>query len=445
MAASFTFHKGIRTIGGTIIEVKEDGHRLIFDMGRGFGPGAPGFDHELRARSIRDLQRLDIAPKLAGVFEDGTQTPDKTLIAVSHMHLDHMGFFPYVREDVPVLVTKESLRLLEGLDAVHDGPRRALQYTSVEFHEPFSFGPFRIEAVPVDHDCPGACAFFIRTGDLRLVYSGDLRLHGSHPEWTLSFAQKARAFSPDVLFIEGTRADADDNSTTIAEPALASHIAQTAGESPAGAYLLFYPRHPERVATFMQAAKDSNRRLVLQAHSAYLFEHMGGHLEDVSVYGGNEQEWTDTLRQFVHARNLPIINPTAMTGHEREYMVEITYPQLVDFVDLEPAPGGVFMHVNGTPLGAYDPAWPNLMHWLNVFGLSFHYLGSTGHGSRTDILSLVETISPKVLFPIHSHHPERIGLCSIRRIMPAYHCAYTQADVLAAQFPSEEELVSPQS
>lgn len=54
MAATWEFHKGIRTIGGTIIELRADGYRLIFDMGRGFGPGAPGFDHDLHPRDIRD-------------------------------------------------------------------------------------------------------------------------------------------------------------------------------------------------------------------------------------------------------------------------------------------------------------------------------------------------------------------------------------------------------
>ncbi|MCY0875793.1 MAG: MBL fold metallo-hydrolase [Firmicutes bacterium] len=445
MNTHFTFHKGIRTIGGTIIELAEDGYRLIFDMGRGFAPGAPGFDHDLQPRDIRDLQRLDIAPKLPGVFDDASESDGKTLIAVSHMHLDHMGFFPYLREDVPVLLTHDSLRLLQGLDAVHDGPRRSLSFVPVSYDEPYTFGPFTIEALAVDHDCPGACAFLITTGDLRFVYSGDLRLHGSHPEWTRTFALRARDFRPDVLFIEGTRAEADDNSTTIAEPELAGRIAATVQAHAGGAYLLFYPRHPERVASFMQAANACGRQLVLQPHSAYLFEHMGGQLENVRLYGGMAKSWTEHLTAWVRKRGLDVIHPNELAGHEHSFLVEITYPQLVDFVDIEPARDGVFMHVGGTPLGAYDPAWHNLMHWLDIFGLAFASLGSTGHGSRSDILSIAETIAPSVLMPIHSHHPERIGLTSVRRIMPAYHRVYSREDILRASFPAQSELAPDES
>ncbi|MCL6518037.1 MBL fold metallo-hydrolase, partial [Alicyclobacillus sp.] len=215
---SWQFFKGIDTIGGTVIQITVDRYRLLFDMGRIFNPAVPVFDHVLVARDIRDMQRMGLAPAIPGLFEgDGTQAEAgvQTMVAISHAHLDHTGLLPYLRGDIPVLLTEDTHRLLRALDEVLDGPGRDLDYRPVSFNEPVSFGPLQITPVAVDHDTPGACGFLIETPEVRFVYTGDLRLHGLHPEWTREFARIARAFRPDVLFIEGTRADSEDNAHTL--------------------------------------------------------------------------------------------------------------------------------------------------------------------------------------------------------------------------------------
>ncbi|MCY0901835.1 MAG: MBL fold metallo-hydrolase [Firmicutes bacterium] len=441
MATAWTFHKGIRTIGGTVIEIDVDGHRLIFDMGRGFEPGSVIFDHELKPRGIRDLRRLGVAPAVDGIFAgDGTRDDRPTMIAVSHMHLDHMGFIPYLRADVPVLMSEDSHRLLQALDAVHDGPRTPLDIRAVAVDSLTSWGPFTIECVAVDHDCPGTTAFFITAGDLRFVYSADLRQHGKHPDYTLDFARRAHDFKPDVLFIEGTRADSEDNDHTIAETDLAQRIGDAARSTKAGVYVLFYPRHPERVDSFRAAAASSERELVLQPAHAYIYAQFGGNLTGVSLYSADLAAARPELQAWVARSGLPSVSPEDLRGSEHRFIVDMTYPRMVDFVDIEPAAGGIFLHCNGTPLGPYDPNWNNLMHWLQTFQLDFTYVGSTGHGSRTDILSLVTTIAPRVLMPIHSKSPERIGLTTVPRLMPAYGRVYTKADIDDAKCPTEADL-----
>jgi len=146
------------------------------------------------------------------------------------------------------------------------------------------------------------------------------------------------------------------------------------------------------------------------------------------------------LQAWVAKSGLHLVSPEELHGSEHRFIVDMTYPRMVDFVDIEPAPGGIFLHCNGTPLGPYDPSWNNLMHWLQTFDLEFTFLGSTGHGSRTDILALVKTIAPRVLMPIHSKNPERIGLTTVPRLMPAYGRVYTRADIDAAKRPTDADL-----
>jgi ribonuclease J len=362
------------------------------------------------------------------------------MVAISHSHLDHVGLLPYLRTDIPVLLTDDTHKLLKALDDVLDGPKAPLKYQPVAPNSTTQFGPFTITAVPVDHDTPGACAFLIETPELRFVYSGDLRLHGAHPERTEEFARRAREFQPDVLFIEGTRAMSDSNEGIYAESQLPQVIADTVSSSSAGVYFTFYPRHPQRLDAFVYAAKVTGRKLVLDAASAYIYEQFGGDVSSCLVYGGNAHQWTAIAKSWVESKGLSVISPPELCGREVEYLVEMLYPRLVDWVDIDVQPGARFLHSNGAPLGPFDPSWNNLMEWLKAFEVELCHVGSTGHASRADILHIIDTISPKVLMPIHSMHPERIGLTHVKRIMPEYGKTYTAKVLEEARFPTDAEL-----
>ncbi|QSO50418.1 MBL fold metallo-hydrolase [Alicyclobacillus curvatus] len=439
----FEFHRGIDTIGGTVIVIQCDDHRLIFDMGRIFNPSVPIFDTLNPSRGIGDLQRMGIAPKLPGLFEDGTEAPAgvKTLVAVSHSHLDHVGLLPYLRKDIPVLLHEDTHRLLQALDEVLDGPGQPLDYRPVPSDSLMEFGPFQITVVRVDHDTPGASAFLIATPELKFVYSGDLRLHGTEPALTTTFAEKARAFAPDVLFIEGTRAQSEDNTMMLFETEVSDRLKEAMRDVRAGVYFSFYPRHPERLRAFREAAQATGRTLVVQAPHAYIYERFGGDLTGCAIYGGAEQDWTPLNRSWVLQRGLPVLTLADLKGKEDGYLIDFGYDRFRDWIDIDARPGGLYIHSNGSPLGPFDPAWNNMEAWLNAFGLEFVSVGSTGHGARGDVLSIIDTIRPRVLMPIHSLQPQRIGLKSVKRIMPQYGKVYRASDLLDATYPTERDLL----
>lgn len=45
-------------------------------------------------------------------------------------------------------------------------------------------------------------------------------------------------------------------------------------------------------------------------------------------------------------------------------------------------------------------------NWFEHFGLEFHKVHSSGHCSGKKIEETVKAIGPKVLFPVHTEHPE---------------------------------------
>ncbi|MGZ4032547.1 MAG: MBL fold metallo-hydrolase, partial [Tumebacillaceae bacterium] len=404
----------------------------------------PIFDHEIRPRGITDLQRMGLAPTIPGLLAgDGTEAPEgvKTMVAVSHSHLDHVGMLPYLRHEIPLLLTEDTHKLLLALDDVaFEGPEQPLHYVPVSPGSVTEFGPFTITTVLVDHDTPGACGFLIETPEVRFAYTGDLRLHGAHPERTEEFARLAQAFKPDVLFIEGTRARSENNDEILVEKDVQERLIEVIRDTDHGVYFTFYPRHPERLTAFAEAARKTGRKLVVDARSAYIYEKFGGDVSSFAIYGGSADTWTEVAERWVKESGLQVIEPRELCGQEQRYVLEMPYHRLVDFLDIEAKAGGFYIHSNGAPLGPYDPRWDNFMFWLNRFGLIFESVGSTGHASRGDILTLIEAIQPHVLMPVHSFNPEMIGVPTINRIIPQYGTVYTREDLATATPPTEEEL-----
>lgn len=169
-----TIHRGSDQIGGCITEYELDGWKLFVDFGAQL-PGAPKSDEQLR---IEGLNCGDIS---------------KSALLITHYHGDHIGKLAEADPAIPVymghtahdIFCKFQRRLTnikgsagEEAKEILDRCKRVLTFLD---GEKFSFGPFIIEPVKIDHSAYDAYGFVIENKDNEediVFHTGDFRAHG---------------------------------------------------------------------------------------------------------------------------------------------------------------------------------------------------------------------------------------------------------------------------
>ena len=418
MPASVEFWGGVGVIGSSKVLIRDGGHRVLLDLGLDIpkdgdlfrAPAAPR-----AGRELADRLRVGAAPAIPGLFDPGALAPgdrlaeadEPTALFVTHPHIDHVGLAGFVRPEVPVHASAETVALLGALAAADEalpGPRAfqdAADWRPVALGEPVRVGPMTVERFDVDHDVPGASGYRVVTSDGVLAFTGDFRFHGYHPERSWGFAEAVAGV--DVLVTEGTtlsweeyhplRTEADVNALFEAELAGNADLVM----------LSVYPRDLERVRAFTAIARAAGRRIV----------------------------WPEGIAAFLAAAGIEDppsaaeVGPAEIAAAPGAYVVQLDANDLPGMLDLPFGPGSVFVHANGEPLGPFEPRWQLFTDWLARLGLPLRRIGCSGHAYQDDLHEFVRTINPKVLIPIHTFSPYRVHPTgSTARLVVDYARAY---------------------
>ena len=304
---SIDFFGGVDEIGGNKIRVQGNESSFFFDFGMGFSHAnnyLSEFLQPRKANGICDFVELGLLPYIKGIYREdylrhvGLPYPDEPSVdgvLISHSHVDHVAYVHHLREDIPIYLTNESHLILKALEDtgaasfseyLHlkksfylEPKKRGDGYTRsranvvdrdihiVEPYKKFEIGDFSIKSAPVDHSLPGASAFICENQDETIVYTGDLRFHGRHPELTRKFIKEAKKAKPTIMISEGTRIDSDRN---ISEIDIEKRAVDTV-ERCEGLVVVNYPvRDLDRLLTFYKVAEDTGRKLVVSLKQAYI-------------------------------------------------------------------------------------------------------------------------------------------------------------------------------
>lgn len=340
MGATLTGYGGVGEIGGNAFLLKAPGLRAFLDIGKRFGATTvmrrdpvtgkksfaaedfsrrPGwndyFDSFLQPRThsaVRDQATLGLIPwggDLPRLYRGdlgGAPGPAPVdAILVSHAHVDHCGLIGLVRPDVPIAASRQTLATLRSIqttssrgwesDYVHvkarstfekreDGafadprydegaiPRRAFATDG----QTLGTGKWQVEFHDVDHSIQGANAFVLTDGDTKIVYTGDFRSHGLHPEKTERFLRAA--VEPDVLIMEGTNVrPGHHHNETDKEVHVGDEVKRFIEEHDAAgghpfAAVGYPPRDLDRLRSLHRVAAQTRRRLLIAPKQAHVLD-----------------------------------------------------------------------------------------------------------------------------------------------------------------------------
>ncbi len=425
-----TAHGGIARIGGNKILIEDQDARVFLDMGQTFHLLDDFFvDPWMMPRKrfgLRDYLSLGLMPRIPGLYEEkklrgsdmAYEPPAFDGIFISHCHFDHIFHLQFVDPDIPVYLGETAKIIIEAWEATssridlgeHD-------YRTFRTGDTISIHGLEVEPIHVDHSVPGAYGFVIHTSGGAIVYTGDLRRHGPHGEMTDDFLEAAIAARPSALVTEGTRMAPKETRKDFTEQEVqqqSSEVIANAGEHLVTA--TFYPRDIDRMRTMYQAATESGREFITSSRTAFLLQALerdaGLHFPRVFRDYGAKAYFRDLARQSKWETQLQdalgdrAVDAAFVRDHQAETVLQLDFSHMTELVDVDPAPGGEFIHSKSEPFEEDDLEDKVLHHWLARFGLRHRQLHASGHLSRSELETMVREVNADQVIPVHTEHPE---------------------------------------
>jgi mRNA degradation ribonuclease J1/J2 len=432
------FYNGLREIGGTFVEVETDLAKCMFDFGFGV---VDRMDDKVKLRkesAAADYVTLGLLSPADGIYDKENaaklnlqaygETKKECFFVISHMHIDHMGGLGLLHQDIPVYMSEESLRLYRRLEANGDvqtgGHKNCI---GIPYGESFTVGDITVKVIAVDHDVVGACGFLITTPDGSVCYTGDYRFHGYHPERTEAFAQQAKG--ADVMITEGVTVSFDDVDMLAlekpeepgrTEETLLAEVKEQVTEHKGLLVINPYNRNVERIHRMAEMLKEAGRTLVLDVVQADYVQAF--YPEDkLSVY---ENILDEDGRKKAAAAGFALVTREALLQAPEQYVLQLDYANFYELIDLKDVVSSYF-HMDGAPLGSYDPSYQKMSSVLEILEIPYEYKGTGGHAAPYYLRHMVDTIAPKTLIPLHSFRPEQVNSDKIKeRFLPKYGESY---------------------
>ena len=290
-----------------------------------------------------------------------------------------------------------------------------------------NMGPFPVRHYSVDHSIPGATAYAVETAEGWVVYTGDFRMHGRYGELTARFADKVRALRPAALICEATRAGQSDNRPSSEADVRDRSIAVARDEE--GLIVAdFGPRNIERLASFLEVAEETDRKLVVLARDAHLLSALATVQSDAPDPQSDSHLWvykdregrTATWKKRVWERfNNKIVDWREVAQSPRDYIICLSFYDLPRLLDINPD-GGSYIYSTAEPYNEEQEIDVARMRaWIDRFGMRFvgdpcsksdedRGFHASGHASEDEILDFVRHVSPRKLIPVHTQKPRRI-------------------------------------
>lgn len=421
-----TFHAGLDSIGGVIMELRYEDCRVFFEAGLAFDPS---FDlSRLKKRKlISDLLYLKQLPAIDGIYAKEDLDERICLIPyeeypikeqaffISHLHFDHMAMMGMIAPGVTVYLTRPAQILEQALEDVDMGVENPHQRSYTDMPEETQIGKIRVKRFILNEDSYQDLSFFIETPDLKLHFTGDVFVYGKYREKILKETAFLQKKHPDILVCEGTRFLANMPEEEIIEPCFdhpagllsrqetEERITDLVGDYDGLVVFNYYPREMSDVMLFEKIARKTKRRIIYEPESAHLINRFFNRSVNVMV-PDTYQNKPKYLKQILEEN--AVIDKAEVMKDPGRFLVQNSYSNILELLDYEEE--FLYLHQSGEPLGTFDSRYENMKRVLTrcrsryVHAYEYEEGHFSSHAEACQILAYIGMVNADLCIPCHT-------------------------------------------
>ena len=384
---TITIHRGTDQIGGCVTEYARDGWRLFVD----YGEQLPG-TKKSGPLEVEGLTKGDLS---------------KSALLITHYHGDHIGCISEVSDAVPIYMgkTAREIQLTASKHVEYAVPEKRLEVEKLEKMklftpgEPFSFGPFRIMPISMDHLAFDAYAFKIEAGGTKVFHTGDFRAHGFR-SGKMEKLLTLYIGEADYVVSEGTNVSRPA-ATSVTERDLQCQFIKCFREHK---YNVVYPSSTniDRLFSLYHAADKTNRLFIVDYYQKNIMDLAS---QD-PVWGRSEfYNFSGKHKPLVLSWNQSI-SPKFSAAMERLGYVLIARanPNFNEFIVRIPREKTKYLSMWEGYIKKGSEAYSEAL--AEALGEDYLFMHTSGHCDMDRLGKVFELLKPKAIIPIHTDNPE---------------------------------------